>query len=153
MAYIRPEFAFERDPANVKKAVQDLKVTYPVAIDSNYGIWKAFHNEYWPAHYFIDAQGNIRFHHFGEGNYDESEKVIQELLKEKNSSLQLSGLVQVAGSGALAAADTPNVQSPETYVGYARQQNYASAETIKKDQPQQYTAPGRLHVNQWGLDW
>ena len=146
-----PEFAFERDPANVKKAVQDLKVTYPVAIDSNYGIWKAFHNEYWPAHYFIDAQGNIRFHHFGEGNYDESEKVIQELLKEKNSSLQLSGLVQVAGSGALAAADTPNVQSPETYVGYARQQNYASAETIKKDQPQQYTAPGRLHVNQWGL--
>lgn len=146
-----PEFAFEKDIDNVKRAVRDLKVTYPVAIDSSYAVWKAFHNEYWPAHYFIDAQGTIRFHHFGEGNYDESEKAIQELLKEKNSSLQLSGLVQVAGSGALAAADTPDVKSPETYVGYGRQQNYASAEPIKKDGPQQYTAPGRLHVNQWGL--
>lgn len=146
-----PEFAFERDTGNVKNAVRDLKVTYPVAVDSNYAIWKAFHNEYWPAHYFIDAQGNIRFHHFGEGNYDESEKVIQELLKEKNSTLQVSGLVQVAGAGALAAADASNLQSPETYVGYARQQNYASAEPIGKDQPRRYTAPGRLHVNQWGL--
>jgi cytochrome c biogenesis protein CcdA/thiol-disulfide isomerase/thioredoxin len=146
-----PEFAFERDPANVKKAVQDLKIMYPVAIDSNYGIWKAFSNEYWPAHYFIDAKGNIRFHHFGEGGYDESEKVIQELLKEKDSTLQVSGLVQVTGAGTLAAADTSNEQSPETYVGYARQQNYASPETIEKEQPRRYTAPGRLHVNQWGL--
>ena len=78
-----PEFAFEKDPANVAKALTDLKITYPVAIDSDYAIWKAFHNEYWPAHYFIDAQGSIRYHHFGEGKYAESEEVIQQLLREK----------------------------------------------------------------------
>jgi cytochrome c biogenesis protein CcdA/thiol-disulfide isomerase/thioredoxin len=146
-----PEFAFEKDRSNVSKAVQDLKITYPVAIDSNYAIWKAFHNEYWPAHYFIDAQGTIRYHHFGEGEYDKSEEVIQELLKEKNSSLKTSGIVQVAASGAQAAPDLSDVQSPETYVGYARQDNYISPETIKKDMPGVYTVPGRLNVNNWGL--
>jgi cytochrome c biogenesis protein CcdA/thiol-disulfide isomerase/thioredoxin len=147
-----PEFAFEKDPANVAKAVQDLKITYPVALDSNYAIWKAFKNQYWPAHYFIDANGEIRFHHFGEGQYDESERVIQELLKEKNSGLNLAGFVDVRGSGALAAADLNDVQSPETYVGYARQQNYASPEEIAADSPAKYTLPLRLNVNQWGLE-
>jgi len=80
------------DPANVAKSLPDLNITYPVAIDSNYAIWKAFHNEYWPAHYFIDANGNIRHHHFGEGEYDKSEEIIQQLLKEKNSNLQVSGI-------------------------------------------------------------
>src|SRR5271156_2152339 len=146
-----PEFAFEKDPKNVEKAVADLKITYPVAIDSNYAIWKAFNNQYWPAHYFIDASGSIRYHHFGEGKYDESEQVIQQLLKEKNSSLNASGFVQVNPSGSEAAPDFSNVGSPETYVGYDRAQNYASPQKIKQDKPQLYTAPARLTVNQWGL--
>lgn len=146
-----PEFAFEKDRANVAKAVQDLKITYPVAIDSNYAIWKAFNNEYWPAHYFIDAQGTIRYHHFGEGEYDKSEEVIQELLKQRNANLKLSGFVQVTGAGAEAAADVNDIQSPETYIGYARQENYVSPEKIKQDVPGVYTAPGRLDVNQWAL--
>jgi cytochrome c biogenesis protein CcdA/thiol-disulfide isomerase/thioredoxin len=146
-----PEFAFEKDRSNVSKAVQDLKITYPVAIDSNYAIWKAFNNEYWPAHYFIDAQGQIRYHHFGEGEYDKSEEVIQQLLKEKNANLKASGIVQVTASGAQAAADLNDVQSPETYIGYARQENYVSPEKIKQDAPGAYTAPGHLDVNNWGL--
>ena len=146
-----PEFAFEKDQANVSKAVQDLKITYPVAIDSNYAIWKAFNNEYWPAHYFIDAQGTIRYHHFGEGEYDKSEQVIQQLLKEKNANLKASGFVQVSASGAQAAADMDDIRSPETYIGFGRQENYVSPEKIKQDMPGLYTAPGRLDVNNWGL--
>ncbi len=146
-----PEFAFEKDQGNVSKAVQDLKITYPVASDSNYAIWKAFKNEYWPAHYFIDAQGVIRYHHFGEGEYDKSEQVIQQLLKEKNANLKASGLVQVNASGAQAAADMDDIKSPETYIGYGRQENYVSPEKIKQDAPGIYTAPGRLDVNNWGL--
>ncbi len=146
-----PEFAFEKDQSNVSKAVRDLKITYPVAIDSNYAIWKAFKNEYWPAHYFIDAQGTIRYHHFGEGEYDKSEQVIQELLKEKNANLKASGLVQVNASGAQAAADMDDIKSPETYIGYGRQENYVSPEKIKEDAAGVYTAPGRLDVNNWGL--
>jgi cytochrome c biogenesis protein CcdA/thiol-disulfide isomerase/thioredoxin len=146
-----PEFAFEKDPANVAKSVADLKITYPVAIDSDYAIWKAFNNQYWPAHYFIDAKGEIRYHHFGEGKYDESEEVIQQLLREKNSALQASGFVQINPSGSEVAPDFSNVASPETYVGYDRAQNYASPQTIRQDKPQAYTAPARLTVNQWGL--
>jgi cytochrome c biogenesis protein CcdA/thiol-disulfide isomerase/thioredoxin len=147
-----PEFAFEKDPANVAKAVRDLKITYPVAIDSNYAIWKAFHNQYWPAHYFIDANGNIRGHHFGEGEYDKSEQLIQQLLKEKNSSVQTRGTVKICAVGAQAPADFNDVQSPETYIGYARQQNYVSPETIRQNAPGVYTVPGRLDVNNWGLE-
>jgi cytochrome c biogenesis protein CcdA/thiol-disulfide isomerase/thioredoxin len=146
-----PEFAFEKDQANIAKAVRDLMITYPIAIDSNYGVWKAFNNEYWPAHYFIDAQGTIRYHHFGEGEYDKSEEVIQELLKQKDANLKVAGLVQVSGSGATAAADLSDVQSPETYIGYARQENYVSPEKIKQDMPGAYTTPGRLDVNNWAL--
>jgi cytochrome c biogenesis protein CcdA/thiol-disulfide isomerase/thioredoxin len=146
-----PEFAFEKDQGNIAKAVRDLGITYPVAIDSNYGIWKAFNNEYWPAHYFIDANGQIRYHHFGEGEYDKSEEVIQELLKQKDANLKLAGLVKVTGSGATAAADTDDMASPETYIGYERSQNYASPEKIRHDAESAYTAPGRMDVNQWGL--
>jgi cytochrome c biogenesis protein CcdA/thiol-disulfide isomerase/thioredoxin len=146
-----PEFAFEKDQANVAKAVRDLKITYPVAIDSNYAIWRAFNNEYWPAHYFIDARGAIRYHHFGEGEYDKSEEVIQELLRGKNANLKVGGLVQVTGTGAQAAADVNDIQSPETYIGYARQENYVSPERIAQDAPAAYTAPGRMDVNNWGL--
>jgi cytochrome c biogenesis protein CcdA/thiol-disulfide isomerase/thioredoxin len=146
-----PEFAFEKDPANVTKAVADLKITYAVAIDSNYAIWKAFNNQDWPAHYFIDAKGEVRYHHFGEGKYDESEEVIQQLLREKNAGLKTGGLVQVSAAGSEAAPDFNNIASPETYIGYSRQKNYVSPEKIKKDGAQVYTAPSRLTVNQWGL--
>jgi cytochrome c biogenesis protein CcdA/thiol-disulfide isomerase/thioredoxin len=146
-----PEFAFEKDVSNVAKSLTDLKITYPIAVDSNYAIWKAFNNNYWPAHYFIDANGIIRYHHFGEGKYDESEEVIQQLLREKNAELKTSGLVQVAAAGSQAAPDFKNDASPETYVGYSRQQNYVSPETIRHDSAQVYSAPARLRVNQWGL--
>jgi cytochrome c biogenesis protein CcdA/thiol-disulfide isomerase/thioredoxin len=146
-----PEFAFEKDPANVAKSLPDLKISYPVAVDSNYAIWKAFNNNYWPAHYFIDAQGVIRYHHFGEGKYDESEEVIQELLREKNAGLKTTGFVQVNASGSQAAPDFNDAASPETYIGYSRQQNYASPQKIRQDGPQAYSAPSRLTVNQWGL--
>jgi cytochrome c biogenesis protein CcdA/thiol-disulfide isomerase/thioredoxin len=146
-----PEFAFEKDPANVTKSLADLKITYPVAVDSNYAIWKAFNNQYWPAHYFIDANGSIRYHHFGEGKYAESEEVIQQLLREKNSGLKTDGFVQVNAAGAQAAPDSKDVASPETYIGYTRQQNYVSPQKIRQDGAQAYTAPSRLTVNQWGL--
>ncbi len=146
-----PEFAFEKDRGNVAAAVQQLKITYPVAIDSDYAIWKAFNNEYWPAHYFIDREGRIRHHHFGEGEYEESERVIQQLLKEGQPTSTADGIVQVTGSGALAAADVGDVQSPETYVGYDRSKSYVSPEAIANDAPATYTAPARLHVNDWGL--
>ena len=146
-----PEFAFEKDQGNVSKAVRDLKINYPIAIDSNYAIWKAFHNEYWPAHYIIDEHGTIRYHHFGEGEYDKSEQVIQQLLKEKNSGLMAGGIVKVCAFGAQAPPDLSDVRSPETYIGYARQQNYVSPERIKQDAPGVYTAPGRLNVNDWAL--
>ncbi len=146
-----PEFAFEKDAANVQKSLGDLKITYPVAVDSNYAIWNAFHNQYWPAHYFIDAEGQIRYHHFGEGEYDQSEQVIQQLLKEKGASLKNAGLVQVDGTGAQAAPDSRDVASPETYIGYERAQHYASPESIKQDKAQNYSAPVRPTVNQWGL--
>lgn len=146
-----PEFAFEREPANVKKAVKDLKITYPVALDSNYAIWKAFHNEYWPADYFVDKTGTIRFHAFGEGKYDESEQVIQQLLKDNGATVQAGGFVSVQGTGVEAAPDSKDTMSPETYVGYARQQQFASAEPLKRDEPFKYTVSPRLNLNQWGL--
>src|SRR5580658_8568158 len=146
-----PEFAFEKDQANVAKSVRSLKITYPVAIDSNYAIWNAFHNEYWPAHYFIDAHGTIRYHHFGEGEYGRSEEVIQQLLKEKDVNLKAGGMIHVNASGAQAEADVKDSESPETYIGYDRQQGYASPEKIKHDVPGIYAAPGRLNLNDWGL--
>ena len=148
-----PEFAFERDKANVAKAVQDLKLTYPIAVDSNRTIWNAFQNRYWPAHYFIDGQGRIRHHHFGEGDYQESENVIQELLHENNANASpAGGYVQVNAGGAQAASNLGAVGSPETYIGYLRQEHWASPENIKRNDDERYSAPGRLHVNQWGLE-
>ena len=145
-----PEFAFEKERSNVEKAVQDLKVTYPVAIDSNYGIWRAFNNEYWPAHYFIDGKGRIRYHHFGEGEYDESERVIRELLKENGAQISSSSVIAVSATGA-EAAPGGNVDSPETYIGYRRAENFASTEHIAEDSRRTYTPQSRLSLNQWAL--
>lgn len=146
-----PEFAFEKERSNVEQAVRDLKVTYPVAIDSNYKIWQAFHNEYWPAHYFIDGKGQIRHHHFGEGEYDESERVIQELLKENGAKPPADGTINITASGAEAAPDSRNTGSPETYVGYKRAQHFASAQLFAQDTRMAYTPQPRLTLNQWAL--
>ena len=146
-----PEFAFEKERANVEQAVRDLKITYPVAIDSNYKIWQAFHNEYWPAHYFIDGQGRIRYHHFGEGEYDESERVIQQLLKDNGAKSLADGTINVSATGAEAAPDLADTRSPETYVGYKRAEHFASAQLFAQDTRMAYTPLPRLTLNQWAL--
>ncbi|RQQ42717.1 cytochrome c biogenesis protein DipZ [Burkholderia stagnalis] len=149
-----PEFAFERDIGNVRKAVHDLGIGYPVAIDNNYAIWRAFGNEYWPAHYFVDAQGRIRRHHFGEGEYAESERAIQALLAEAGHPEALNVPVGLAGApaqGAQAAADSAAVRSPETYVGYARAEDFSSPGGVVRDAAHRYDAPARPGLNDWGL--
>ncbi|WP_254064010.1 thioredoxin family protein [Granulicella sp. S190] len=147
-----PEFPFEKDLSNVKKAVNDLGITYPVAMDNNNKIWNAFSNEYWPAHYFIDATGKVRYHHFGEGNYDESERCIQDLLKERDTQQTLpGGIVNVQAQGAEAAPDMDEVRSPETYVGYERAQHFASPGGLNQDDAQLYSIPQHLELNQWAL--
>jgi cytochrome c biogenesis protein CcdA/thiol-disulfide isomerase/thioredoxin len=146
-----PEFAFEKERSNVEKAVRDLKISYPVAIDSDYRIWQAFNNEYWPAHYFIDGKGRIRYHHFGEGEYDESERVIRELLKENGAQLASSAAVAVSGAGAEAAPDNADRRSPETYVGYHRAEHFASTQAIAQDAKRDYSPQPRLSLNQWAL--
>ena len=145
-----PEFAFEHQIANVKKADADLKITYPVAIDNDYAIWRAFDNHYWPAHYFIDAKGRVRHHHFGEGNYDESERIIKELLAEAGHKDVTGGLVAVNAKGAEAAADESEDKSPETYLGYNRGENFVSPGGADEDKPRVYDA-GNPALNQWGL--
>ena len=147
-----PEFAFEKDRHNVEQAIRDLGITYPVAMDNQFAIWNAYKNQYWPAHYLIDAQGQIRDQHFGEGAYQETEQMIQALLKEAHHGVLAVGdvLVQVAGSGATAAAADLQ-RSPETYVGYARQQNLVSPEAIKQDVAAHYSSPRVLKPNQWAL--
>jgi cytochrome c biogenesis protein CcdA/thiol-disulfide isomerase/thioredoxin len=147
-----PEFPFEKDLSNVQKAVHDFGITYPVAMDNNNKIWNAFSNQYWPAHYFIDATGKVRYHHFGEGNYDESERWIQDLLKERNAQQTLpAGIVNVQAHGAEAAPDMDDVRSPETYVGFQRAQHFASPGGLNQDDPKFYSIPPRLELNQWAL--
>ena len=146
-----PEFAFEKERSNVEQAVRDLKISYPVAIDSNYKIWQAFNNEYWPAHYFIDGKGRIRHHHFGEGEYDESERVIQELLRENGAKSLADGTINVTANGAEAAPDLQDTRSPETYIGYNRAEHFASAQLFAQDTRMAYTPQPRLTLNQWAL--
>jgi thiol-disulfide isomerase/thioredoxin len=145
-----PEFGFERNPANVKQAVLDLKVAYPIPIDSDHAIWSAFRNEYWPADYFIDAKGRIRYHHFGEGEYDRSERVIQALLRENGATGLDESLVRITAGGP-EAPPSEDVRSPETYAGYARTENFASPERMSRDSRKTYSAPARPGLNQWGL--
>lgn len=149
-----PEFAFERSIDNVKRAVTDLDITYPVAIDNDYAIWRAFANQYWPAHYFIDARGRIRYHHFGEGDYAGSEQVIRELLAEAGHRDASARDVAVQPTGAGLAADLQDVRSPETYVGYGRAAHFVSPGGVVKDQAHVY-ADGGPRLNEWSLvgDW
>jgi thiol-disulfide isomerase/thioredoxin len=146
-----PEFGFEKNLSNVRWATKDMRVGYPVAVDSNYAIWNAFHNEYWPAEYFIDAQGRIRHHHFGEGAYDESERVIQELLVEAGHRGAGNALVSVDPRGLEVAADWVDVKSAETFLGSERTVNFASADGAPLDKPHAFATPASLGINQWAL--
>jgi len=145
-----PEFAFEKKIDNVKKAVGDFKIGYPVAIDNDYKIWRAFENSYWPAHYLIDAKGQIRYHHFGEGNYRQTEQAIQDLLREAGSDMAASAPVAPDAKGAEASPDLKNIRSGETYLGYKRATNFASRETLRADAARDYSVE-TPNLNEWGL--
>jgi len=146
-----PEFSFEHEPMNVENAVRTLNVTFPVAIDSKTRIWQSFNNQAWPAQYLVDAKGHIRYHHFGEGDYGEIERAIQELLKENGAAGLASGTTSVSGVGIEAAPDWADEQSPETYIGYRQTQNFTSQEKVNRDSIQTFSAPGKLSLNHWGL--
>ncbi|WP_095147134.1 MULTISPECIES: cytochrome c biogenesis protein DipZ [unclassified Pseudomonas] len=147
-----PEFAFERDVDNVTRAMKKLGINYPVALDNDYTIWRAFNNQYWPAHYFADAQGRIRYHHFGEGNYAESERVIQQLLREAGASTVPDGLISVSAQGMQREARMSEVKSPETYVGYQRLAHFVPAASLTPDAVADYKVPALLALNDWALD-
>ena len=150
-----PEFTFEKDVDNVRRALKEMRVVYPVAIDSDYVIWRAFENRYWPALYFVDARGRVRHHHFGEGEYEQSERVIQQLLAEAGAGGVVQELVSVDARGAEAAADWDSLKSPENYVGHERTENFASPGGATSDKSRVYAAPAQLRPNQWALagDW
>ncbi len=145
-----PEFPFEHDVSNVRRAIGDRGITYPVALDDDFGIWTAFGNMYWPALYIIDAQGDIRFRHFGEGAYEESELVIRQLLHEGGAGSGLPEPATVETHGIEAAASWADLGSPENYLGAARSDGFASPERASGI-PRRYTAPARLAPNQWAL--
>ena len=150
-----PEFEFEKNVDNIRWAAKDMRIGYPIAIDSNYAVWRAFRNNSWPAFYFVNAQGNIRHQHIGEGEYDSSERAIQKLLSEAGASGIGRELVSVEARGLEAAADWGNLRSPENYVGYERTQGFSSPGGVLRDKGRAYTAPARLMLNHWALsgDW
>ncbi len=146
-----PEFAFEKQIGNVEKAVRDFKITYPVAIDNDFAIWRAFSNSYWPAHYFIDAAGQIRYTHFGEGDYEGSERVIQDLLAEAAGKRKAeNNFVKPDAKGAEASPDLSRLGSGETYLGYERAANFVSPEGVSADSAKRYTVDSP-RLNEWGL--
>lgn len=150
-----PEFAFEKSEENVRAAIKDLQIQYPVILDNQYAIWNAFKNRYWPAHYFFDRKGQIRHRHFGEGQYEESERWIQKLLSENGSSKDLVDGNPVSvqlSSGIEAASKRENVESPETYVGYARANQLVLSSKIGKDQTLEYGPISSLQKNNWSLE-
>src|ERR1051325_6361580 len=150
-----PEFGFEKNIDNVGRAVEALNLDYPVAIDNDYAIWRAFDNQYWPAMYFLDARGRVRGKRFGEGAYDRSELTIRQLLTETNGPLDVQGAVRVTASGFELAADWRNLKSPELYLGHDRTENFSSSGGIAAGRSHVYTAPTRLMLNHWALvgDW
>jgi thiol-disulfide isomerase/thioredoxin len=146
-----PEFPFERDADNVRWAAQDMRVEYPIALDPDYAVWRAFANNYWPAVYIADAEGRIRHMHFGEGGYEECEKVVQMLLREAGREGVPDDFVSVADEGFEAQADWGTLGSPETYLGYEQGQNFVSANAAEFDEPREFGGPDRLERNQWAL--
>ncbi len=146
-----PEFGFEKNVDNIRRAAKDMRVEYPIAIDSDFAIWRALNNEYWPALYIVDALGRIRHHQFGEGGYEQSEQIIQQLLAEAGNGGIGHDLVSVDARGAEVAADWDSLKSPENYVGYGRAENFASPGGAVPDKPHVYAAPARLRLNAFAL--
>jgi peroxiredoxin len=150
-----PEFEFEKNIDNVRRALMDMRIDYAIAVDNDYAVWRAFENHYWPALYFIDRQGRIRHHHFGEGDYERSERVIQQLLSEAGTGSVGQEMVEVAARGFEVAADWSSLKSPENYLGHDRTEHFASPGGAVLNKPHSYTAPAQLQRNQWALagDW
>jgi hypothetical protein len=150
-----PEFQFERNTENVRQASKTMMIDYPIAIDNDYAVWKAFNNEFWPALYFVDKNGRIRHHTFGEGEYDKSERVIQQLLKDAGANSFDSRLVSVDASGPEVAADWTDLRSNENYLGSNRTEGFASPGGIRANKPHTYAFPQELKLNHWALegDW
>jgi thiol-disulfide isomerase/thioredoxin len=150
-----PEFPFEHDVEKIRAALEAMGVAFPIAVDNEFAVWRAFDNAYWPALYFVDARGRIRHHHFGEEDYARSEEVIQQLLTEAGSDGVDGDLVPVEPDGVYLAANWATLRSPETYVGYARTTGFASPGGIAPDRRRVYAEPAQLALNQWGLsgDW
>jgi len=150
-----PEFPFEHDLENVRRAARDMRIAYPIAIDNKFAIWRAFSNHYWPAMYFVDAAGRIRRHQFGEGDYEEAERVIQRLLVEAGVTGVPQDVVSGDAQGAEAAADWNDLESPETYLGYERGESFASPGGLALDERRTYAIPAGLGRNEWALagDW
>jgi thiol-disulfide isomerase/thioredoxin len=146
-----PEFGFEHDVDSVRAVIANRGIDYPVVVDNDYAVWTAFGNHYWPALYFVDAEGAIRHHHFGEGEYARSERVIQELLAEAGARDVDRRAVTVEGTGDEAEADWGALGSPETYLGYERTDNFASPGRAALNEPRAYAVPEELHLNQWAL--
>jgi thiol-disulfide isomerase/thioredoxin len=150
-----PEFEFEKNIDNVRRASTEMRIDYPIAVDNDYAVWRAFGNRYWPALYFIDTQGRIRHHQFGEGGYEQSERVIQQLLSESGTDRVAQEAVAVEARGFEATADWNSLKSPENYLGYERTENFSSSRSAVLNKPYLYTAPAQLQRNQWALsgDW
>jgi thiol-disulfide isomerase/thioredoxin len=146
-----PEFAFEKNLDNVRRAVQQMKIDHPIAVDNDYAIWRAFDNRYWPALYFIDARGRLRRQHFGEGEYQQSEIAIQELLAETGARADAPGVVSVRAAGVELPADWQNVRSPEIYLGHDRTDTFSSPGGAALGRRRVYAAPTRLDLNRWAL--
>jgi thiol-disulfide isomerase/thioredoxin len=146
-----PEFPFEHDPENVRWAAQEMRVEYPIALDPDFAVWRAFSNNYWPAVYIADAEGRIRHSHFGEGGYEECEMAIQMLLREAGRGDVPEDLVSIAGEGFEAQADWRSLGSPETYLGYEQAQGFVSADHAVFDEPHDFAVPDRLERNHWAL--
>ena len=146
-----PEFGFEQNVDNVRRAVRQMRIEYPIVIDNDYSIWRAFKNQYWPALYFIDARGRVRQHHFGEGEYDRSEMAMQRLLAEAGAGGPRDGVVSVEASGVETTADWANLRSPENYLGYERTARFVSPGGAERDRRRLYATPARLALNQWAL--
>jgi thiol-disulfide isomerase/thioredoxin len=146
-----PEFPFEKNFDNVRDAVKEMDVPYPIVLDNDYAIWNGFNNLYWPALYFIDTEGRIRHQYFGEGEYEQSERVIQELLTEAGSRDAAGEVISIVGIGPEAAADWENLNSGENYLGYVRNEGFASPGGVSVDEPRPYSVPEHLRLNEWAL--
>ncbi|WP_385889555.1 redoxin domain-containing protein [Terrimonas alba] len=145
-----PEFPFEKSIDNIRRSINDMKIDFPIAIDNNYAIWEGFNNHYWPAFYFIDVKGNIRHHQFGEGEYEQSEKMIQQLLIESGAKGIGDDLVSINAQGVEVAADWINLNSSENYLGYERTENLTNNNPMYEKQ-HVYARPSHLRLNQWAV--